>query len=153
MPISLSPSRRDRRRNMDPLSITASITALLQLIGTIIGYLDSVRDAFEDQMTRKFAMELYALNSLLTVLRNRVKTPSDDPWFTTIRALGVENGPLDQFKSSLEGLASKLEPAKGAKMIRKILTWHFDKAKVLAILSVIERIKTLVSLALENDLL
>lgn len=132
---------------MGPLSIIA----VMQVTGTIISYLSSVRDAPEDRM--KFAMELSGLNSLLSVLHNRVKDPSDDPWFITVQGLGVRNGPLDQFMSSLVQLKSKLEPVKGLKQAGKILTWHFDKREILDILSAIERIKTLVSLALENDLL
>lgn len=136
---------------MDPLSLTVSITALLEVIGIIIGYLNDVRDASEDRF--KFAMELYGLNNLLTVLRNRVKDATGDSWFATVRALGVENGPLDQFRSNIVRLASKLEPVDGIEKVKRALTWKFDKTEIVDILSRIERIKTLVSLALENDLL
>lgn len=136
---------------MDPLSISASIAAVLQFAGTVISYLKSVRDAPEDRI--EFALELRGLCSLLTVLHSRLKDPSDDPWFTTVRALGVKDGPLDQFRSSLVRLASKLKPGKGVRNVGQILTWHFNKAEILDILSKIERIKKLVSLALENDLL
>lgn len=136
---------------MDPLSMTVSISAVLQLGGTIISYLMDVRDATEDRM--KFAMELSALNSLLTVFQNRIQeSKSGDPWFTTIRELGVGNGPVDQLKSDLVRLASKLEPLKGLKKVER-LTWKFNKTEVVNILDRIERLKTLISFALSNDLL
>lgn len=132
--------------------MTVSISAVLQLGGTILSYLIDVRDATEDRM--KFAMELSALNSLLTVFQNRIQeSKSGDPWFTTTRGLGVVNGPLDQLKSDLERLASKLEPVKGLRKVERMLTWKFNKTEVVNILNKIERLKTLISFALSNDLL
>lgn len=132
--------------------MTVSITAVLQLSRTIISYLIDVRDAIEDRM--KFAMELSALNSLLDVLYSRVQeSKSGHPWFTTVRELGVENGPLNQLKSDLARLASKLEPGKGLKKVERMLTWKFDKTEVVDILNKIERLKTLISFALSNDIL
>jgi hypothetical protein len=137
---------------MDPLSLVASVTAVLQLVGTITSYLIDVRDAAEDRII--FAMELSALNSLLTVLQTRVQeSKSGHPWLSTVQALGVKNGPLDQLHSDLARLASKLKPVKGVKKVGSMLTWRLDKMEVLNTLSKIERLKTLISFALSNDLL
>ena len=137
---------------MDPLSITASIAAVLQITGTIISYLSDVLDAPHDRM--KLASELSGLVSLLQVLRIRIQQAKpEDPWFTTLLELMAKNHPLDQLESDLVLLTAKIEPPTGIKIIGKRLTWKFDKVEVTNILSKIERIKTLVTLALTNDLL
>ncbi|KAI9878016.1 MAG: hypothetical protein M1830_002174, partial [Pleopsidium flavum] len=101
----------------------------------------------------KLATEACSVYSLLTTLRYRVEEArSGDPWFIAVRTLGVENGPLEQFKVALEQLASKLGHANGLRKIGKMLTWKFDKTEIDGILSRIERLKTLVGLALANDL-
>ena len=135
---------------MDPLSITASIAAVLQVTGRIISYLKEVQDAPNDRID--LIIEVSGLKSLLAPLYTRIReAKSEDPWVTAVVNLGVKDGPLDQIRSALERLESKLCP-KGLKKFGKRLTWTFDKAEILSILSKIDRIKTLVTLALANDL-
>ena len=85
---------------MDPLSATASIIAILHLSSKVVGYLNDVRDASKDRA--KCAIEVASLSSLLTNLRFRLEeeTPRAS-WYASVQALGVENGPLDQFKQAL----------------------------------------------------
>ncbi len=137
---------------MDPLSMTASISAILQLAGTVLNYLNDVKDASKDRA--RIATEASNVYSLLTTLRYRVEEArSGDPWFIAVRTLGVGNGPLDHFKVGLEQLAAKLGPANGLRKVGKMLTWKFDKTEIDGILFRIERMKTLIGLALTNDLL
>jgi hypothetical protein len=136
----------------DPLSISASIIAVLQLTGTVISYLKDVHDAPQDRI--EFLIEVSGLDGLLDALQKRVQEAKfGDPWLTELQALGVENGPLDQFNSDLRRLASKLEPLNGLRQIRRRLTWIFNKTEINDILSKIERMKTLVTFALTNNLL
>ena len=91
---------------MDPLSLTASIIAVLQLTSTLTSYISEARNATADQV--KVAVEAGNLYSLLTTLRFRVEEArSDDPWFNRVKLLGRENGPLDQFKIVLETMVSQ----------------------------------------------
>jgi len=80
-----------------------------------------------------------------------VRVQTGDPWFTAIRALNVENGPLDQYKQALEQLRSRIDVGNGPQNIKRRLVWKFSKAEVAAILVRMERLKSLVSIALEND--
>ena len=138
---------------MDPLSLTASIIAVLKLTGTVLSYLTDVKDSSPERAN--LAIEASIVYSLLTTLRYRVeKAKSGDPWYTAIRNLGAENGALDQYHIALEQLASKVGPGHHeTKSFTKPLRWKFDKIELSRILSKIERLKTLISLALENDLL
>jgi hypothetical protein len=51
---------------MDPLSITASVIAIVQLTGTVIGYLNDVKDAPKD--CKEVKVEAANLYSLLICL-------------------------------------------------------------------------------------
>jgi hypothetical protein len=136
----------------DPLSVSVSIIAILQLTGTIIDYLKDVHDAPQDRIN--FLVEISGLDGLLDALQKRVQeAKSGDPWLTELQALGVQNGPLDQLDSDLKRLTSKLEPLDGLKEVRRRLTWKFSKTEIKDILSKIERIKTLVTFALTNNIL
>jgi hypothetical protein len=131
----------------DPLSIAASIIAVVQLTSSVIDYLQAVHDARKDRIDLLF--EVSGLYQLLLALQNRVdKANAEDRWLTQVRQLGVRDGPLDQFKSRLEHLVSKLRPPGG---LGRTLIWKLTKAEIEGVISKIERIKTLVSLALTND--
>jgi len=135
---------------MDPLSVTASVIAVLQLTGEVIKYLNDVKDAPRE--CQQCTIEASNLQSLLINLRYRLEQgQTGDLWFTELRALNVENGPLDQYKQALEQLQSKVEIQNGAQKVKRRLSWKFGKAEVTSILGRMERLKSLVSIALEMD--
>lgn len=136
--------------DMDPLSAAASIIAILQLSSKVVGYLNDVKDAPKDRA--KCAMEAANLNSLLTNLRFRLEERDPNTsWYTAVQALGVENGPLDQFKQVLEQLQSNMTGGGIFKRTSDALVWKFKKEEVASMLGRMERLKTLVQIALEND--
>lgn len=135
---------------MDPLSATASIIAILQLSSKVVGYLTDVKDASKERA--KCAVEASNLHSLLLNLRFRLEEGSaDTPWYTAVRALAVENGPLDQFKQALETLQTKMTDRGRLKKAGEALVWKFKKEEVGSILDRIERLKSLVEIALQMD--
>ena len=135
---------------MDPLSITASVIAVLQLTGEVLKYLSDVADAPKE--CQECTIEASNLHNLLINLRYRLEQgQTGDPWFTAIRTLNVENGPLDQYKQALEQLRSKVDANNGAQKMKTRLVWRFSKAEVTGILAKMDRLKTLVSIALEMD--
>ncbi|MCJ1402435.1 hypothetical protein MMC11_005655 [Xylographa trunciseda] len=135
---------------MDPLSLAASITALLQLTSTVVGYLNNVKEASKERA--QVAVEASMVYSLLTSLKYRVEDADpDDAWYTAVRVLGQENGAIDQYQAALELLAANLDTRHGTK-IGRALMWKFDKVEIMGILSKIERLKSLISVALTNDL-
>ena len=73
------------------------------------------------------------------------------PWYTAIRALSLENGPLDQYKQALEQLRSRAEIQDGVQEVKRRLLWKFSKEEVASILTRMERLKSLVSIVLEMD--
>ena len=65
-----------------------------------------------------------------------------------MRSLGAEGGPLEEFAHTMEGLADKLKPIKGIKKLT--IFWRFDEKEVDTLLSKIERLKSLIGLALQK---
>jgi hypothetical protein len=137
---------------MEPLSTTATIVAILQLTITLAGYVNDVKNATREQ--KKIAVEASNLSALLTSLRFRVEeSRPDDPWFTQVRLLGIENGPLEQFKDVLEKMVGQISSTRKRDQIKSVLTWKFTKLEVENALQRMERLKSLVNCALTNDLM
>ncbi|KAH8728164.1 ankyrin repeat domain-containing protein [Phaeosphaeriaceae sp. PMI808] len=135
---------------MDPLSVAASIIAILQLSAKVLAYLNDVKDASKGHA--QCAIEASNLHNLLTNLRFRLEEGhTHQPWFDAVRALAVENGPLDQFKQALETLQTKITDGGRLKKIGGALIWKFKKEEVDDILARMERLKTLIEIALRMD--
>jgi hypothetical protein len=135
---------------MDGLSAAASVIAVLQLTGEVIGYLNDVKDAPKE--CQQCTIEASNIQNLLINLRYRLEQgQADDAWFTAVRALSVENGPLHQCKQALEQLQSRVEIQDGIQKVKRRLLWKFRKEEVASILVRIERLKSLVNIALEMD--
>ena len=138
---------------MDPITVVGFIAVVVQLIDVTskaVNYFNDVKNAPKDRA--QLAREATNLLSLITQLRYQVEeSTSTDPWFTSLRTLGAKNGPLIELKSEMEIIADKLAPASGFVNVRRALRWTLDKKEVDAILSKIERLKTLIGLALQKD--
>ena len=136
---------------MDPLSICASITALIQLTSTTVQYLKGVKGAPEDR--QRILSELTSVIGILLILQDQAdQAKQGDQWSSTLQSLNVPEGPLNQLPRALERLSSKLaSPATGLKKLGKAIVWPFQKEEVKEILGSIERQKALLNLARQND--
>ena len=134
----------------DPLSIAASIIALLQLTSTVTQYLKDASGGSEDRI--RLLDEVRGTVCLLEMLKDRVDDVSiRDTWLDTMRSLDVRHGPLSQFKEALERLIQKLVPSGRMRQVAQTFKWPFDKSEIIEILGKIERLKALFGLALQND--
>ncbi|RYP07260.1 hypothetical protein DL765_009212 [Monosporascus sp. GIB2] len=135
---------------MDPLSVVAGIIPVLKLSVEALAYLNDVKDASKDRT--QCAIEISNIYGLLLNLRVRIEDGDfKKPWYTAILALAVENGPLDQFKQALEMLQSKMADGGRLKKAGEALMWKFKKEEVASILDRMERLKSLVEIALQMD--
>ena len=135
---------------MDPLSISASIVALFQLTDSLLSFLSTVKNASSEQ--KKLHDEAITVTGLLKVLDMRLDgMKADNEGFLTIRAL-TECGTLDRCRESLEELIGKTDNDKvsGIEKFGRNFTWHFGKTEVNKTLMSVERLKTLLNLALMN---
>lgn len=135
---------------MDPLSITASIISVLQLTCKVLSCLNVVKDAPKERI--QCAIDISNVYNLLITLRFRLEEgTSAESWYTSVRALAIEDGPLDQFKAALFALHTRLRGRGRLKRAGDMLIWKFKREEIDHILSRIERLKSLVGLALETD--
>lgn len=135
---------------MDPLSVTASIVAVLQLSVKVLSYMNDVKDASEDRA--KCAVEVSNLHSLLLSLRFRLEgEDASQSYYAAVCGLGVENGPLDQFKQALETLQEGMTDGGRLKKAGNALMWKFKKEEITGVLNRIERLKTHILVALNMD--
>jgi hypothetical protein len=130
----------------DPLSISASILGILQLSAVVVQHINSMKDASEER--KKLLNEIGTTSDFLAIINNPVRlTQQGDSW----ESLSKPGGPLEQLEAVLKKLDAKLAPATGLSKIKKAVTWPFKKGEIEGLLGSIERQKTLLGLALQND--
>lgn len=134
---------------MDPLSVTASIIAILHLTLKVGEALSDAKDASKDRS--QFTADISNLSNLLVALLHSLNEGSDDPWHANVRTLGGKGGLFYQYRIALEGLANKISAGHGLEKARKALLWKYIRDDAERILSRIERLKSLVQIALEMD--
>jgi hypothetical protein len=134
---------------MDPLSVTASIIAILQLTVKVGECLCDAKDASTERS--QFTTETSNLSSLLVALLSRVDESSNEPWHTKVRELGGKDGLIYQYRVALEQLKDKISSGHGLKKMAKTILWKYIKEDADGILVRIERLKSLVQIALQMD--
>jgi hypothetical protein len=135
---------------MDPLSLSASIAGLLNLTASIVVYIRETRGASEE--ISRFSLEATNILGLLTLLSIRIKdAQTGEPWFTNISKLNEENGLFPQLEDALKRLNSTLAPKVGLKKTVRTLTWSLVRSDVRETVDLIERLKSIINLALSDD--
>ncbi|KAF2466052.1 uncharacterized protein BDR25DRAFT_185539, partial [Lindgomyces ingoldianus] len=99
----------------------------------------------------QFTTEISNLSKLLVDLLSYLDDDSNEPWNAKIQELGGKDGLLYQYKCALEQLKHKISDGRGMKKIGKTLLWKYIKEDIERILLKIERLKSLVQIALEMD--
>ena len=85
-------------------------------------------------------------------LRDKVETAdAASPWYARVSLLDQHEGPLHQYKTSLDGLAKLLAPRTGLRSAGKKIVWPLDKKKIHDSMAVVERLKSLIFIALQED--
>jgi hypothetical protein len=136
---------------MDPLSISSAIVALSHVTSTVIQCLIDMKEA--TGYRKKILNEVSSAAGLLFVLKDLAsRSKETKSWCTTIGALNLPDGPLEQYKTSMESLLSILstDNSSDLKIIQKSLAWPYQKSQVSDILSTIERQKSTFALALHD---
>lgn len=140
---------------MDPLSLTASCIAILQLSGAIINtcydYRSRVKSAAKD--ASRIVNELNSLRSIIESLFVLLEDEAEDRSSekSALKELAREGGPLDGCKAELETLKKKLEPKEGWRATRAMLLWSLKESDVKRVLQTIDRTKATLQLVLATD--
>ncbi|KAJ4329627.1 hypothetical protein N0V87_010706, partial [Didymella glomerata] len=126
-----------------------SIIAILQLTVKVGQALSDANSASKERS--QFTADTSNLSKLLFDLSFRLDESSDDPWHANVRTLGGKDGLIYQYRIALEGLTDKISAGHGLKRTAKTLLWKYIRDDAERILSKIERLKSLVQIALEMD--
>lgn len=137
---------------MDPISFAASVAALIGVLSKTKNYLSAVKNASAER--KALFQEAAGLLPILISLQNKVEEhESFESCSEGIRVLATEYGALDQLREALSQLATILNPGRsGIKNIADSLSWQFDKKLCGEILEKIERVKSWINLALQDDI-
>lgn len=148
---------------MEPLSITASVIAVIGLAEKIISlcqvYVATVKDAPSD--LRTIMVEAGSLKSVLTNLELFLSTWGTGNMLSIVKSLEGPEGPLEASRKALAALR-KLFPSaanhiatraklKATTISYAKLAWPFKEEKARKILHDIARYKASISLALTTD--
>jgi len=132
---------------IEGIDLRASICSLIEAAKTVIDYMKDVYEATEEK--KRLLEEVLATRDILTKLDCH---SNEEKWKKTMEALSRRQGPLEQLNGVLKRMDAKLRPPKGKwSTAAKALIWPFAKGEVSLFLSRIERIKTLLNLALQNE--
>jgi hypothetical protein len=147
---------------MDPLSITASVFAIIQIADRVISvckdYVTTVKDAPSD--LRTIMIEVGSVKCVLEVLKLLISEGSGDDHSIVLLKLGSSDGPLEGCKRAFTALEKLFPspadyPANGKR--RKVaaslanLAWPFKKDKARSLLEDIGRHKDTISLGLTTE--
>jgi hypothetical protein len=140
---------------MDPLSITGTVIAVIQVTTAIISicydYRQGAKNASREVI--RISDELSSLKDVLDSLLRLVENSesSDSSRLSTFELLAKPGGPLLSCKTELERLKAKLEPEKGWRAVRQSLVWPLKEEEMRKALSSLERLKSTMQLALSAD--
>ena len=138
---------------MDPItvvSLAATVAQLFDATSKVVKYLHDVKNAPKE--CRQLAREISNLLPLFNDLKYRIEdSKSEDPLFNSLKSLGGKGSPLEAFRDTLEQTATKLGPRLGIHRVTAALSWTIEKKEVDSLLAKIERLKSLIGLALQKD--
>lgn len=116
---------------MDPLSISASIVALLQISGAVIKLLSAVASASNE--IRCLVIEISTTRSLLSSIANLADV--NEGWNECLRNMTTKNGPipmLEDLLTKVEGRLSREVRKEGElRQLKKKLTlpWRVEETR------------------------
>ena len=129
--------------------LAASLIQLIEGITKTLSFLNDVRNAPKERV--ELAQELAGLLGVLMRLRYRVEdSKPKSTWFAAARFMGVENGPVQQLQETVTDITGKL--CCKEKSVKYALLWPFQKAEAQKMLAKLERLKSLINLAFQEDL-
>jgi hypothetical protein len=139
---------------MDPISLTASAIAILQISGTIINLCYNYRSRVKNA-AKEASRIVNELNSLRSVIESLFIILEDESAKFTehsaLEKLAQDNGSLTRCISELKALERKLEPREGWRAARAAIFWPLKESDMKKFLQDVERTKSTTQLALAVD--
>jgi len=132
---------------MEGIGLAASISNLLELSKNVIECMKDVYEATQEK--QMLVQEVIGTRDVLAKLDRYSK---EDKWKQTFEALTRRQGTIEQLSNVFKRMEAKLKPPRGKwSKAANALIWPFAKGEVAILLTRIERMKTLLNLALQNE--
>ncbi|KAF2965989.1 hypothetical protein GQX73_g7572 [Xylaria multiplex] len=137
---------------MDPLSMSASIIAVLQLSSDVVKYIIAATGAAKAR--RSLREEILSCEYVLLQIQDHFdEAGGGTVWLEKIKTLEGPGTPLYRVGIALGALKARLEPKLGWNKALSALKWPFDEVEVEKLVSAIQREKSLLQLALTSNCL
>ncbi|KAK0501763.1 ankyrin repeat-containing domain protein [Armillaria luteobubalina] len=142
---------------MEAIGFTSALISLVDATVTVVSYLNDVKNAPAE--CTQLLKELTSLHIFLGTLNSLVQLATEPDasiaeWLATVRALDVPEGPFRLLSSLLEDLKRKLAPEGHRTFTTRLaerMMWKFSKEDIKDILKKVERVKSLVMIAVQQD--
>lgn len=135
---------------MDPLGIAASTISLIELLSNTYEFLRAIKDGLTER--KELLFEISWLHGMLHTLRNFIDIEKDNiEWLTSLAELYKADGPMQQLQYVLEQLRLKVHPSKTLASATRTVFWKNERERVKDSLAKIERLKSLIQMALNLD--
>ena len=129
---------------MEAVGLASAIVSLVEFAHITVKYLKDVKEAPGE--CNELFNELSDLTHCLSDVKPLIeKATEDDPWLVTMQTL---SGPFARLEMTLDDLKNELELTSSG---MKRLLWKFKKESVEDALKEIERIKSLMIVAVQRD--
>jgi hypothetical protein len=155
IPFSLSNSKRQpilHKYIIDPLSITASAIAIIQVSGVIINtcydYRSRVKNAGND--TSRIVSRLNGLRMVIETLFSLLEDETEKQT-STLQILANVDGPMSRCRTELEALRKTLEPKEGWRGLNAAVLWPLKESEVNKVLQSINNTSSILQPALAVD--
>lgn len=134
----------------DPLSIAASIGAILHISNNIIQIIGDVKDASVERL--QLRNEISSASVLLQALERRIdEAKTGAVQLPIIDALAKSGGPLDRMKKLLDTIGEKVAATGKLRNVKSALAWPLQTKDVQIMLAEVQRYNSYFVLALQND--
>jgi hypothetical protein len=140
---------------MDPLSVTASIIAVIQVTGSVVSaiynYRTGVKNAPEE--AAKIVKDLSGLSQILEKLLQLIEREgyAKVSRLPSLEDLVRPDGALESCRKTLERLNAKLQPEQGWRAVKQALIWPLKQEYIKSTLDEIATAKATLGFALNVD--
>lgn len=131
----------------DPLSVAASITALLSLTKSLVKYINGTVNASEDK--KSLSAEIRDTTVVLATLQELVQPHAQEDLLPAAGSLEALARIMAGLEKTLVPLRAMLE-SDGRSKLRGVLAWPFHEKEVRETIAAVERHKMSLSLTLQD---
>jgi hypothetical protein len=135
---------------MDPLSVSASVSALIGATGVVVGYLRDLKDG--DEQRQRLLDEVTNLWAVLSHLGEQVQRKAPTSRYsgsTSLKAIYEPDGIIEQCHKTIEDLENCLRPAeKSSGRLLQKMRWSLSKDEVQRKIDQLHRYQTMINGAL-----